>query len=171
MSPCLRRYGVLVLAGVVAAVAVRLISAGGGAELPSADRNDRLSVTEEADLWVTAWNPEGPEGPIAVAVEWYGAAEVIGFGDFAVAAGYNAGTCCPEAVAHTDCTNPLPVVRGEPSSPLSCDYLELDHQSAHTVYANLRTGLISQTRYACWRNDRYSTAAASVFACELSDLP
>ena len=79
----------------MAAVAVRLISAGGGAEPLYEHRADRLSVTERADLWVTAWNPEGPEGPIAVAVEWYGAAEVIGFGDFAVTAGYSRGNVLP----------------------------------------------------------------------------
>ena len=190
MSHRLRRYGVLFLAGIVAVVGVRLIvsliiSAGGGTEPlyeSSAHHSDRLSSATSADLWVAVWNPEGPEGPLAVFVEWYGAADPlapvnktprqIGLRGVHVVAGNSGGTCCPNAVTTTHCTNLLPVVYGEPSSPLSCEYFQEDHQFVGLVYANLtnfRTG--ASTRYECWRNDIHSTTAMSVFACEVADLP
>ena len=130
VSHRLRRYGVLFLAGIVAVVGVRLIvsliiSAGGGTEPlyeSSAHRIDRLSSATRADLWVAVWNPGGPEGPLAVGVEWYGAADPlapvnktprqIGLRGVHVVAGNYGGNCCPNAVTTTHCTNLLPVVYG-----------------------------------------------------------
>ena len=186
MSPRFRRYGFMFLAGVVVIVAVRLIIAtiisDARDEPPYEHRSDRLSSTKSADLWVAVWNPEGPEGPLAVGVEWYGAADPlapvnktprqIGLRGVHVVAGNYGGNCCPNAVTTTHCTNLLPVVHGEPSSPLSCEYFQEDHQFVRLVYANLtnlRTG--ASTRYDCWRNDIHSTTAMSVFACEVDDLP
>ncbi len=186
MSPRFRRYGFMFLAGVVVIVAVRLIIAtiisDARDEPPYEHRSDRLSSTKSADLWVAVWNPEGPEGPLAVGVEWYGAADPlapvnktprqIGLRGVHVVAGNYEGNCCPNAVTTTHCTNLLPVVHGEPSSPLSCEYFQEDHQFVRLVYANLtnlRTG--ASTRYGCWRNDIHSTTAMSVFACEVDDLP